>query len=308
YLPPPDTVVNGRVGGQVWYDANGDGIQNDVEANVAVGSLPVALFTCAGVSVGSGLTGAAGEYEFVDIVPGEYYVAFTLPEGYRFSPKDATNDSLDSDVDVLTGRTVCFQVDSAEGETNWDAGIAPIPQTIGCTRPIGFWKNHTGFRHQEDLITPLLPQYLGNPDGTASVAVTNVRTAVAVFQMKAYGGAFNGIARLYARLLVAKLNVAAGADGSVVTEVIAAADSFLGSHTWRSWWKLSKADRKQVLRWTTVLVQYNSGRIGPGACDAQVGNGHDYDDGGGHDGDDGRDDGGHHGNQGDDQGDGKTEY
>lgn len=307
YLPPPDTVVNGRVGGRVWYDANGDGIQNDVEANVAVGSLPVALFTCAGVSVGSGLTGAAGEYEFVDIVPGEYYVAFTLPEGYRFSPKDVTADSLDSDVDVLTGRTVCFQVDSAEIETNWDAGMAPIPQTIGCTRSIGFWKNHAGFRHQQDLVTPLLPLWLGNADGAASIAVLNARTALAVFQMKFYGSPFNGITRLYAKLLAAKLNVAAGADGSAVAAVITAADSFLGSHTWRSWWYLSKTDRKQVLRWTTVLTQYNSGRIGPGACDAHIGDGHDYDDDD-QDWDDSRDDRGHHGGQGDDQDDGKTEY
>lgn len=308
YLPPPDTVVNGRIGGRVWYDANGDGIQNDVEANEVVGSLPVALFTCAGVSVGSGLTGAAGEYEFVDIVPGEYYVAFTLPEGYRFSPMDASTDSLDSDANGLTGKTICFQADSAAVETNWDAGIGPIPQATGCTHTIGYWKNHAGFGPQEDLVTPLLPLWLGNADGIASIAVPNARTAVAVLQMKFYGGPFNGITRLYARLLTAKLNIAAGADGSAVAEVIAAADNFLGGHTWRSWWSLSKTDRKQVLRWTTVLMQYNSGRIGPGACDAYIGNGHDYDDGGGHDGDDGRDDRGHHGGQGDDQDDGKTEY
>lgn len=305
YLPPPDTVVNGRVSGRVWYDENGDGVQNDAGTNDAVGSLPVELLTCTGASVAATLTGAAGEYAFVDIAPGDYIVAFGLPDGYRFSPINATDDDFDSDADGLTGRTACFRVDSAEVETNWDAGIRPAPQSTGCTRSIGYWKNHAGFRHQEDRITPLLPLWLGNADGTAPIAVTNVRTAVAVLQMKVFGGPFNGITRLYAKLLTAKLNIAAGADGSAVAEVIGAADFFLGSHNWQSWWKLSQADKNRVVRWTAVLTQFNSGRIGPGACDAYIGDGTDND--GDQEGDDSRDNG-NHGNQGDGRDEGRTDY
>ncbi|MDD4051901.1 MAG: SdrD B-like domain-containing protein, partial [candidate division Zixibacteria bacterium] len=161
---PVDTLVNGTVGGRVWFDANKDGIQNDTAQSAVVDSLPVKLFTCAGAWVATARTGLTGDYEFTDLVPGQYFLLFTLPTGYKYSPKDAADDSLDSDPNACTGKTVCFQVDSAEVEMTWDAGIWNIA-VHGCTHSIGYWKNHAISCRQKDIIRDLLPLWLGSPDG-----------------------------------------------------------------------------------------------------------------------------------------------
>ncbi|NMC43153.1 MAG: calcium-binding protein, partial [candidate division Zixibacteria bacterium] len=111
-----DTVVNGTVGGRVWFDVDNDGIQNDTVWNDVLTGVQVELFACDETLVTTTSTGDDGGYQFANIIPGQYYVAFTAPEGYEFSPADATDDSLDSDANALTGNTVCFRVDSAEAE------------------------------------------------------------------------------------------------------------------------------------------------------------------------------------------------
>jgi hypothetical protein len=276
FLPTVDTVVNGRVGGQVWLDANHDGIQNDPAADEVVGSLTVELFTCAGSSLGTALTTPAGEYEFADVLPGRYYVQFTLPNGYTFSPKDVANDTLDSDPEVATGKTACFDVDSAGVDLSWDAGIWKIV-SHGCTHPLAYWKWHTGSCRQRGTVGDYLPLWLGTPGGAAAINVTNTRIAINILWMKFYGGPFNGITRLYAQLLAAKLNIAAGADGSAVAHEIQAADDFLGVHGWTNWYRLSIKDRKQVLKWTTMFTLYNCGVIGPGCCGGLAGEYHESD-------------------------------
>ncbi len=266
YEGQADTVVNGTVGGLVWFDANRDGIRNDTLWDDTLISVHVDLFTCADSLVATVMTDTAGEYYFADIIPGQYYLLFTLPMGYMFSPMDMTGDTLDSDPDTLTGRTVCFDVDSAGVDMSWNAGIWKIPMQ-GCTRSKGYWKNHAGFGPQKDAVSDLLPIWLGFPDSAAAFGVTDARTAVDILQMKTYGEPSNGITKLYAQLLAAKLNIAAGADGSAIDHAIEGADLFLGTHDWRSWESLSKTDQKQVLTWMGTLGEYNEGLIGPGACD-----------------------------------------
>ena len=286
---PVDTLVNGTVGGRVWFDVNKDGLRNDAAQPAPVDSLPVELFTCAGGLVATARTGLAGEYEFSDLVPGQYFLLFTLPMGYKFSSQDAADDSLDSDPNPCTGKTVCFQVDSAEVELTWDAGIWPAPPPHGCTHSRAYWKNHVRFSRQRDILRDLLPLWLGSPGGAAAIEVADARTAIAILQMKTYGNPFNGITKLYAQLLAAKLNIASGADGSAAEHEIEAADNFLGAHGWHSWGHLSKANKKQVVKWTSIFTRYNSGEIGPGSCGDSDDNdrdheGSDYSDNDDHDG------------------------
>ena len=126
---------------------------------------------------------------------------------------------------------------------------------------IGYWKTHAGFTGKNaDRVTPLLPISLGTLD------VTDAGIAVDVLTMKTYGHPSNGITKLYAQLLGAKLNIADGADGSAVASTIADADAFLATYDWEDWDSLSKAEKKAVLRWMTTLDNYNNGYIGPGHC------------------------------------------
>lgn len=140
----------------------------------------------------------------------------------------------------------------------------PPPTGDGCTRTIGYWKNHAGFGPQADVVTPLLPQWLGTSGGAKSVHVTTAALAVSLLDRS--GDASNGINKLYAQLLAAKLNIANGADGSAVLQTITQADMFLAAHAAADWSSLSSAQRQQVLAWAATLDDYNNGKIGPGKC------------------------------------------
>jgi hypothetical protein len=136
----------------------------------------------------------------------------------------------------------------------------------GCTLTIGYWKTHAGFGPQPDSLSALLPVQLGItvPKG---ILVDNAALAVDLLAMKTYGDPSNGITKLYAQLLGAKLNILNGADSSAVASVIQAVDQFLGSYDYTAWGTLTKAKKLLVLSWQTALDNYNNGLIGPGHCD-----------------------------------------
>jgi hypothetical protein len=145
-----------------------------------------------------------------------------------------------------------------------------VPCAGGCTLTIGYWKNHAGFGPQADVVSPLLPQWLGNAGGTKSQFVTS--TTLAVQFLSFYGSndvfsASNGINKLYAQLLAAELNITNGADGSSISSTIAAASAFLASYDSTSWASLTKAQQQAVNSWMSALDNYNNGLTGPGHCD-----------------------------------------
>ncbi len=137
-------------------------------------------------------------------------------------------------------------------------------QVNGCTLTIGYWKNHAGFGPQPDVVSELLPVTLGTGSGK-SVFVTSAAYAVKILSF-GLGDPSNGITKLYAQLLAAKLNIANGADGSAVATTIANADAFLAGKDYLAWASLNKNDRAKVLTWMTTLDNYNNGLIGPGHC------------------------------------------
>jgi hypothetical protein len=134
----------------------------------------------------------------------------------------------------------------------------------GYTLTQGYWKTHAGFGPQADAVTPLLPVWLGTVGGTKSIQIVDAALGVAVFNKKAYGGASNGIAKLYAQLLAAKLNIANGASGAAVAGVIVESDQFLADNSWNGWSSLSSGDKTKVLWWANMLDAFNNGIIGPG--------------------------------------------
>lgn len=135
----------------------------------------------------------------------------------------------------------------------------------GCTRTIGYWKNHP----QEILNGKYLPITLGASIGGslgASLVVDTIDKAIDVLNQNVYGTPSNGITKLYAQLLAAKLNIASGASDSAVQSTIAAADAFLNKYSYANWSSLSKANQQKVLGWVITLDNYNNGIIGPGHC------------------------------------------
>lgn len=151
--------------------------------------------------------------------------------------------------------------------------VEPGQQEEGCTLTIGFWKTHAGFGPQPDMVTALLPIWLGDEDGDRSLNVTTNKIAVNILCQHVYGHPSNGITKLYAQLLGAKLNIVSGAGYSVVADIIDDADAFLADHNWTDWKALVDAESDwvdSVMYWHKMLDDYNNGLIGPGHCDDDV--------------------------------------
>jgi protocatechuate 3,4-dioxygenase beta subunit len=109
------------VGDKVWYDTNGNGLQDSGEG--AACGVKVTLYNDKGVAVATDTTDNYGKYSFTDLTPGKYSVKFTAPDGYLFTKQDqGTNDAIDSDAGA-NGSTAQFTLNSGANDTSWDAGL-----------------------------------------------------------------------------------------------------------------------------------------------------------------------------------------
>lgn len=260
--PPPELAC---IGDYVWYDANMDGIQDPDE--LPVKGVVVLLMDCEGNILDNTTTDANGYYEFCELDAGGYTINFVLPDNHVFSPMFIGGDpAKDSDPDPDTGMSVCTPLLPGEFNHTIDAGIY-VPVQEGCTLTIGFWKNHAGFGPQDDVLSQYLTITLGDDGGAKSLVVDSAGIAVDVLKMKTYGKNNNGITKLYAQLLAAKLNFAAGASDGDVADYVTDADAFLADHDYMDWDGLSDDDKDMVMMWQGSFDDYNNGLIGPGHCE-----------------------------------------
>ncbi len=120
----PSCEINPKasLGDKVWYDTNENGIQDSGEAGVP--NVTVKLFSCADLELATTTTNGSGNYSFNNLDAGDYYVQFVLPSGYEFTAKNAgTNPAVDSDADLVSGKTECTTLEAGEDDHTWDAGI-----------------------------------------------------------------------------------------------------------------------------------------------------------------------------------------
>ena len=272
------TLAYAAVGDFVWNDMNENGLQDAGEPGLA--GIAVNLFACDGRPVASAVTDSSGRYLFENLEPGDYYLQLANPFGWIFTYAGVGGDDLiDSDVDRYYKTTTCFALSPGEEDYSRDAGLI---ETDGCTHGKGYWKNHAGFGPQPDEVTRLLlPIYLGTPEGTKTIAVADARTAFDILQQHTYGHPSNGITKLYAHLLTAKLNIVNFANPEAVYPLIDEIDAFLSEYDWNDWEMLAPDRQTMVQRWKGRLEMYNGGNLGPGRCDGDAA----YDDDGDSDGD-----------------------
>lgn len=195
------------------------------------------------------------------------------------NPAEETWENLDSPINVFTINKTVTNL-SAAPDTCWTfndiatltSSDTPIVRTaVGtveiCTPPegpppppppsgqggtIGFWKRH--------LTQATLDLYAPISLGSQNVTLL----ADAIEYLNFYGSndvkdASNGINKLYAKLLAAKLNVLVGnVPPAPVQTAIDEANTFLLTHDSTSWASLSTAQKNQVLAWMTTLTEWNN--------------------------------------------------
>ncbi|MCP3877540.1 MAG: DUF11 domain-containing protein, partial [Sulfitobacter sp.] len=119
----------GSIGDTVWYDINGDGIQDATETN-GVAGFTVRLYDASSNLLATTTTDSQGNYLFDGLTGGVYEVEFdlaSLPTGYPLTGQDAgSNDALDSDADPLTGRTDPITLPVGEDNSDVDSGIGAL--------------------------------------------------------------------------------------------------------------------------------------------------------------------------------------
>jgi hypothetical protein len=130
-----EDYVLGSIGNYVWEDngagrgVSGDGIQDSGEP--AVQGVAVYLLDQNGDRIVDPVTGsdistttdANGFYEFAGLPPGGYAVEFVAP-AYEFTDQDAgSDDTVDSDADVVTGVTDSVGIEAGETDNTLDAGL-----------------------------------------------------------------------------------------------------------------------------------------------------------------------------------------
>jgi len=130
YLNQVDSNLLASIGDLVWNDADKDGIQDPGENGIE--GVIVNLYKSGEtVSLKSTKTDKSGKYLFANLEPGSYQIEFMLPERYTFSPKDQglEDDTIDSDVDPDTGRTIDIYLSANEEVLIQDAGMIFSPSS-----------------------------------------------------------------------------------------------------------------------------------------------------------------------------------
>ncbi len=112
------------LGDTVWYDRNGNGIQDNDEPGVE--GVTVTLYDAAGNPVDDTVTDADGRYLFEMLAARAYCVEFVLPQGTAFTlPDQGGDDAVDSDPDPSTGKA-CITLAPGEDNRDVDAGLVPF--------------------------------------------------------------------------------------------------------------------------------------------------------------------------------------
>lgn len=158
-------LKNSNISGEVWVDSDVDGIQNIDDP--LIGGIIVRLFSDADIEISSTETDTLGQYSFVGLDAGAYYVVFDTTSRYTPTlPLQGTDTALDSDLDdsEAIGSTGIITLVNGINQENIDAGLVD-----GAISLNGFtWidDNNNGTKESTELPLPGVEVKLYAVDGT----------------------------------------------------------------------------------------------------------------------------------------------
>ncbi len=148
YIPD---VEFGKVVGTVFVDNYANGIQ---DADDGMFEVPVRLYSVGGVHINATMTDQQGDYVFDNVIRGEYYVEFEIPELYFVTENEVSNDeTIDSDFFEMGGNIARSELISLtdDGQVlDVDGGVYQMASLEGV---VWYDANENGIREaSEDLI------------------------------------------------------------------------------------------------------------------------------------------------------------
>ncbi len=127
-------LYGGDIDGRIWVDFNANGRQGNAEPGFA--GVLVSLYDANGLIVDTTRTVVSedgdGIYSFSNVKPDNYYITFSIPNGYNITDPDKGVDTEDSDITNASGEgsTDVFALESGASISNVDGGIF-LPAILG---------------------------------------------------------------------------------------------------------------------------------------------------------------------------------
>ncbi|MBI2924677.1 MAG: carboxypeptidase regulatory-like domain-containing protein, partial [Verrucomicrobia bacterium] len=132
------TFPGATIGGFAWFDAADEsGVVNNVRdaGENGLAGVTVSLHRADTTLVAATTTDADGEFQFVGLEGGDYYLVFTAPGSLTFATQNVgEDDAADSDADA-TGQTATIHVDAGQSDTTHAAGFHGTTPLLSIDNP-----------------------------------------------------------------------------------------------------------------------------------------------------------------------------
>ncbi len=187
----------GSIGDFVWYDVNGNGIQDAGEAGIP--NATVVLTYPNGTTVTT-TTNASGIYNFPNLAPGTYSVAFTTPSGLTSTTPNVGGNTVASDQvdsDPIGGIVSGIVLAAGQNNTTIDAGYYKL---VNVGNTVWYDQNNDGIKQATETgiagatVNLYLDANFDNvADGAAIATTTTSATGIYNFGSLAPGNYIVGV-------------------------------------------------------------------------------------------------------------------
>ena len=266
------------IGDYVWFDANGNGLQ-DEDASAGINGVMVVAyrdFDCNGVV---DTDDVVFDYDFTDYGPdgnpGYYYIpafgsesisiCYVVQIDAKYSPQDlclTTTEQIafplycEDKWDVDFGYSdVC----GGDDDDDDDTGDDDDDTGRDCTLTPGYWKTHSSYGP-----APYDATWAELPDGADTEFFLSGDSYYDVLWTAPRGNAYYILAHAY---IASELNLLQGASApDEVIDAYGEAAAFLLSYTPAQIKNVNRSVRQAIVEVARILDEYNNGEIGPGHC------------------------------------------